>query len=344
MLNIFLADFFELTPDLVWIMGKDGFVKKANPAVFKKLGYTEDELYNNMITRFIYPDDIEITLLNKFKLFNGELLHNFCNRYVTKSGSIIWLEWTSIFIEHKETVFAIAKDITSRKQIEKDVEEEYNKFKGLATHFKNRIETDRKYFAYELHEELAQLVSVINMDVGWLRTIQTDLPPKANERIEHVSAVSRLLIKTIQRLAFTISPKMLDDVGLYATLEWLCREFTLLNGIPCAFESNYDQLNLSDEMKIDIFRICQEALSNGMNYTEAGSLKIYINEKEAHIELNILDSGKGLNPELEKQAEAFISIQERAVSINGSVFLYNRKGEGSGIVVKMQKKHAPIVV
>lgn len=98
MLNIILSDFFELTPDLVWIMGKDGFVKKANPAVFKKLGYTEDELYNNIITSFIYPEDIEITLLNRFRLFRREVLHNFCNRYITKSGSLIWLEWTSMCI------------------------------------------------------------------------------------------------------------------------------------------------------------------------------------------------------------------------------------------------------
>lgn len=97
-------------------------------------------------------------------------------------------------------------------------------------------------------------------------------------------------------------------------------------------------------MRIDIFRICQEALSNDLNYNESGSLEILINEKEAHIELNLLDSGKGLNPELEKQAAAFISKQERAVSINGNVFLYNNKGEGSGIVVKMQKKHALVVV
>ena len=65
-------------------------------------------------------------------------------------------------------MFAIAKDISAKKQIEKEVEEKYAKFKSLATHFKSSIEADRKYLANELHEELAQLVSVLKLDLGWL--------------------------------------------------------------------------------------------------------------------------------------------------------------------------------
>lgn len=296
-------------------------------------------MYNKPLTRFLYPEDIETTLLNRFRFFWGEVLHNFCNRYISRSGNIIWLEWKSVYIAEKEIVFAIAKDITDRKQIEKEVEEQYIKFKGLATFFKNRIETDRKYFAYELHEELAQLVSAINMDVIWLKKQYADFPGKVKERVEHVSVVSKLLIKTIQRLAFSISPKMMDDVGLNATMEWLCKEFTVLNGISCSFESVYEEANLSDEMKIDIFRICQEALSNVLNYAHAGSVKVYIKEEDETVELGILDSGNGLNPELEKQTTGLISIQERALSINGAVSVYNN-GSGSGILVKIQKEYS----
>lgn len=162
MLNIGLSDFFDLTPDLVWIAGKDGFLKKANPAVMKKLGYTEDELYTKPITFFMHPDDIANTLLGRAKLLSGEVLHNFCNRYISKASEIIWLQWTSIYITDKEVVLAIAKDVTDRKKIEEEVEAKYIKIKEMASHFKNRIENGRKYFAYEIHEELAQLVSVVN--------------------------------------------------------------------------------------------------------------------------------------------------------------------------------------
>jgi PAS domain S-box-containing protein len=339
--NIILSDFFELTPDLVWLAGKDGYLKKANPAVFKKLGYSEAELYARPITAFMHPDDIEKTLLNRFKLFRGEVLHNFYNRYITKAGDIVWLEWTSVYIAGKETVLAIAKDITARKKIEETVEEQFNKYKGLASHFKSQMEVDRKYFACELHEELAQLVAVVNMDIAWLKAQVADMSGPVNNRFEHVSEVCKIMIKTIQRLAFSISPQMLDDLGLQATMEWLCKEFSVLNGIACSFESEFEEDSLSNEIKIDFFRICQEALADILNHSEAGEITISIKDINNRVRLLIQDAGNGFSTDLQKQATGLTSIQERANSINGKIGLLNLPGGGSAISVTVEKQHQP---
>ena len=177
------------------------------------------------------------------------------------------------------------------------------------------------------------------MDVSWLKINVADLPANVTSRIEHASEVSKLLIKTIQRLAFTLSPQMMDDFGLNATLEWLCREFTVLNGIPCEFTSDYEEQNIGDEMKTDIFRICQEALTNVLNYAQAGSIKIHVKDTGNSIELCISDSENGFNTELEKQTTGFISIQKRATSINGTVTMHNTPGKGSGICIQIQKQN-----
>ena len=58
------------------------------------------------------------------------MLHDFVNRYVTKDGKTLWLEWTSVYLPENEYVLAIAKDITLRKEVEKQVEDEYNKYKS----------------------------------------------------------------------------------------------------------------------------------------------------------------------------------------------------------------------
>ena len=334
-----LPDFFEITPDLVCIAGKDGFLKKANPAVVNRLGYSEAELYSRPLTAFMHPGDVEITLMNRDKLLNGEVIHNFCNRYISKSGDIVWLEWTSVYITGKEIVFAIAKDITGRKKTEMEVLDQYKKYKGLATHFKTSIEKDRKYFAYELHEELAQLVSVINMDVGWLNLYVPGLPDKVKERIEHASTVSRLLIKTIQRLAFSISPQMLHDLGLNVTMEWLCNEFSILHNISCTYESNCDESEMTKEMQIDFFRICQESLSDILNHEEAGNIAISITDTGEQVALLIQDSGNGFITSLEKQKNGFNSIYERAKSINGRVSLQHNSGGGAVISIIVEKKY-----
>ena len=118
-----MFDLFELTPDLVCIAGRDGFLKKVNPAVTQKLGYSAEELYARPVSSFIYPGDRDITGQVRSKLLHGEALINFQNRYVRKDGSLVWLEWTSIYIADKEIVFAIAKDITQRKLQEKEIED-----------------------------------------------------------------------------------------------------------------------------------------------------------------------------------------------------------------------------
>lgn len=334
-----LFTFFEMTPDLVCIAGKDGFFKKVNPAVIDKLGYTEEELYTRPIASFIYTEDKDLTHKNRRTLLSGKALLNFVNRYVTKNGEIVWLEWTSIYFSESEIVFAIAKDVTERKQIEKEVEEKYRKFKSLATHFKSSIERDRKYLAYELHEELAQLVAAVKIDIDWIANNMPDLPGSSKSRIEHALVVSKLLIKTIQRISFSISPNMLENFGLKVTLEWLCKEFSILNDIPCGFESTYNEESLTHEMKIDFFRICQESLINVINHAQASSVKISIKDVDDKIQLTIIDDGKGFDIDQQKQTSGLIGMRERAASINGQLTVQSEIGRGTRVCVTIAKQY-----
>lgn len=328
-----ILPFFELTPDLVCIADRNGFFKNVNRAVVDKLGYTKEELLTNPIFSYIHPEDRELTIRERTKLIEGTPLINFQNRYITKSGTIIWLDWTSIYFPDKGIVFAIAKDVSKRKVLENEIEEKYAKFKSLATHFKAIIEKDRKYLAAELHEELAQLAFVVKMDIAWLKSNITDLPEATKNKIEHGLAVSELLIKAIRRISFSVSPTMLDDFGLEETMLWLCNEFSVMNGIPCEFQGKFDDALLTQEMKFDFFRICQEALSNILYHAEANSVKICVEDFGDKISLTIIDDGKGFIVEEQKQTSGLTSMRERAASINGLLTVKSKPGKGTEISV-----------
>jgi len=332
-----LSAFFEITPDLVCIAGKDGFFRKINQAVIDKLGYTREELFAQPVSSFIHPEDRDLTQKNRAALLSGETLRNFVNRYIAKSEEIFWLEWTSVYSADKEIVFAIAKDVTARKAVEKQAEEKYKKFKSLATHFKKRIEKDKKYLAYELHEELAQLVVAIKMDVEWIANNIPNLSEPLTKRIEHSLEVSQLLIKSIQRISFSISPAMLEEFGLNATLEWLCSEFSLLNGIPCKFEKNFDEESLTPEMKIDFFRICQESLTNITYHAQANNVMVNIEEVSDKIQLTIIDDGKGFDLNQSAETPGLINMHERAASINGQLTVNSEIGKGTTICCTVEK-------
>jgi len=121
-----LEVFFESSPDLLCIAGFDGYFKKINAAVSKTLGYTMEELFSRPINSFVYPEDQDLTSKKRENLKVGITLMNFDNRYVTKNGDLVWLTWTSVPIEGRELIFAIAKDITYKKKIE-----EYQRISNL---------------------------------------------------------------------------------------------------------------------------------------------------------------------------------------------------------------------
>ncbi|SNS04331.1 PAS domain S-box-containing protein [Belliella buryatensis] len=112
--------FFDITPDLFCIAGYDGYFKRINPAVSTLLGYDEKKLYNTPINEFVHPEDQALTAKARKELTKSNPLLNFENRYLTKDGKVVWLSWTSMFMENEELIFAIAKDITYKKKLENE--------------------------------------------------------------------------------------------------------------------------------------------------------------------------------------------------------------------------------
>lgn len=334
-----MMDLFERTPDMVCIVGKPGWFKKINPAVVTTLGYTEEELFARPVAALIHPDDKEITGAKRDRLLNAEPLINFQNRYLTKSGAIVWLEWTSVYIPEKEVVFAIAKNITSRKQAEMEIEENYQKYKDLATHFKNNVEKDRKYFAGELHEEIAQLATAIKMDIEWLCFNRHEGGELPQQRIEHALTVSEVLINKVRKLSYSINPGTIAEMGLNEVLELLSEEFSSLTGIECSYESSVDDDALSYDVKLDFYRICQEALLNVMYHSQASRVKIKLEKKKHTIQLSVTDNGIGFTQEEKKQSFGLTNMHGRATSIDGELVIKSRENKGTKVMVKVSAKN-----
>jgi len=113
--NQALDSFFNLSYDLHCIASPDRYFVKVSPAWSKLLGYTEKELLSRSYMDFIHPDDINDTdgvveVLNK----RGSVFQ-FENRYITKSGEIVYLNWNSQTDPESELTYCNATDITKSK-------------------------------------------------------------------------------------------------------------------------------------------------------------------------------------------------------------------------------------
>ncbi|MFN8243441.1 MAG: PAS domain S-box protein [Ferruginibacter sp.] len=328
-----LGCFFEMSPDLVCIAGSDGNLKEVNPVFCAKLGFSDQELKAQPLYNLIHPDDRELTRNACKNLPQGKVFHDLRNRYLCKSGDIIWLEWTCMYIPENGNILAIGRDVTQKVAEEKELEAKYRKFERLTKHFKGRLEKDRKLFAYEIHEDLAQLSAAVKMDIDWLETNISCLTDAARIRIRNASKVTGLLIKTLQRVAFMASPNMLDDFGLSTTLDFFCSDFTRIYGIPVRFNGNCNEAALEPSLKIDFFRICQEVLTGMADLSKASAITVTLREEADSIHLIVADESDSLTVINAVQQVAWENIRRRVESISGTIAISTQQGSEVEITV-----------
>lgn len=324
-----LITLFELTPDLVCIASKEGYFLHFNQSVPKTLGYTREELLATPIFNFIHPDDRAITGTTRDEMLKGQALLNFQNRYITKHGDIVWLEWTSVFIPHKDIVLAIAKNVSVKKNAELKVQEDYHNLLHLADQLKTSIERERKMVASELHEELAQLATAIRVDVDWLSSNVPQDVPSLQQRTTHALAMTDLLVTTIRRISFELHPSIIDDLGLDPALQEYCAQFSAASGIACTYKSEYDESLLSKSASLDVFRICQEMLGHIRQQQSATSVKVSLDQHDQKVVLTVAENATSFSE------EDMNRIRQRAAGIHATCTVsYDRKN-GTGIIVEL---------
>jgi PAS domain S-box-containing protein len=116
-----LERILDLTPDMLCVAGKDGYLKHLNKAWGKVLGYTIEELTDKPFIEFVHPDDRKATIQEFNKILAGGKTFHFENRYKCKNGDYKVLAWNSNAIEDG-TIYAAARDITELRNKEREKE------------------------------------------------------------------------------------------------------------------------------------------------------------------------------------------------------------------------------
>ncbi len=113
-----LSRVFSIAPDIISIVGTDGYFKKINPALTEMLGYTEQELLSVPYIEFVHPDDREETIREQNSFLNGDLSFLYENRWLTKTGKYIWISWTATPLLEESLFFAVGKNVTEGKELQ----------------------------------------------------------------------------------------------------------------------------------------------------------------------------------------------------------------------------------
>ena len=113
--------YFELSLDLFCLASPEGFFLRVNSNFSRVLGYEEEELRAHPFLDFVHGDDQAATSNAVQKIMSGTPITFFRNRYRHKTGDYHWFEWTGQLIPNEKVIFAMARDISERVRMEREM-------------------------------------------------------------------------------------------------------------------------------------------------------------------------------------------------------------------------------
>jgi signal transduction histidine kinase len=138
---------------------------------------------------------------------------------------------------------------------------------------------------------------------------------------------------TIQALSHRLHSSKLHLLGLPAAAAAFCREFAGQHNLTVNFTHDGVPEQLSQEIKIGLFRVMQEALMNAAKYSGVRQFDVALSAKGDSLQLDVVDHGVGFEPDssLERPGLGLVSMQERLSLIGGQLLVLSKPGEGTTI-------------
>lgn len=315
---------------------QDGKIVMTNRASLVLFGATRSAaLIGKPILELIHPDHRNEAQDRIRRMLGGELgLYPAEDSYLKLDGSVFDVEVSAAPFVYKgrPAIQVIALDISKRKQAEAELRLNRAQLKTISRRVLEVQEAERRRVAVELHDELGQALTAIKINLCAREILQGQSLAELNT--ENLRIVEDAL-QQVRRMALTLRPSVLDDLGLKPALRWLVDQAAEHNGFTGAFHSRWSEMRLTPEIEITFFRIAQAALTNVVRHAQARHVTLDLFEADDALVLTVKDDGLGFDLQtMRERAKAggsigLLGMQERASLIGGKLDIESTPGHGS---------------
>jgi two-component system, NarL family, sensor histidine kinase UhpB len=193
-------------------------------------------------------------------------------------------------------------------------------------------ERERARVARDLHDEVNQALTGLLLR---LEAARAKAPPELRPELAETKALANRAMEELLALARSLRPTALDDLGLRAALAGLVDEVDRGGSIRASFSSDGDLGVLPSDVQLVVYRVAQEALSNAVRHSGAGSVSVRLNRARDRgadrIELTVRDDGRGFSFDEAARGLGLAGMRERALLVGGEVRVESRPELGTRV-------------
>ena len=354
--SIRLAAIVESSDDAIVSKTLDGIVVSWNQSAERLFGYSADEMIGKSIAVLFPKDRIKEETYFLEQIKNNQRIQHYETERINKNGELLSISVSlSPIIDENGNILGvskIARDISLQKSLQQKLAEKlerlnelaedrdlaYKQLAELSAHITTRVERERHKISREIHDDLGGNLTAIKMGIasmaGQLGWKQQDLIEKAR----YLESIVDRTFEMVHRISRDLRPNILG-LGIVNALEWQANEFSRNMGIACSFNTNDENIELDEGKTIDLFRVCQEALSNIAKHAKANLVTVELTFFAGEIKMQITDDGIGITAEDRHKKNVFglHGIAERVASIKGILSIQSESNNGTKILVILPK-------
>ena len=226
----------------------------------------------------------------------------------------------------------------------RELDRTQQELRGLTGHLFTVQEEERQRVARELHDDVGQRLSLLNLLLNSLDPAKLDpeVTRKISEARSHVEALST----DVRGMSHQLHPAILDDLGLSSALKSLVNEFGTREGMPATYLSRTLPAISPQPAATAIYRITQEALRNVAKHAGLTHVKVILEAQGTNLHLEVKDLGVGFDADGRDNSDAtpglgMITMKERARLAHGTLSIVSALGEGTTVTADIPfEEHA----
>ncbi len=289
----------------------------------------------------VHPDDRRRADEDYVRTVNLTSIRTNQHRLVMDDGRIKVVEarWRTVFGDRGEPLRTVGtcQDITERKLAEAELLESRLQLRRLVSRLNSVREEEAKRIARELHDDLGQQLTALDMELSNLESAVGRAIPEPPRELRAMHRLVQNTIEGVQRLSGELRMGPLDHLGLAAAIESQVEEFRQRSGLRCTILHLDDTSGLSDPVATAIFRAVQEALTNVIRHAGARRVEVSLRRTEHQVQVEVRDDGRGITESQARDPQAFglLGMSERMHALGGKVRVVGEPNTGTVVSIEV---------